>query len=799
MREAYKDLPNDDCGLLGDVRGFLEDETWPDLVDRIRIGMEMQITVQKDKGERFDKEFRNDEGEIVTFEAFKNGVDEFWPIRIPRDANENPKFNYFRSMPWYPAVYAKEIGGTGWDWWNKKSRWVGFDFDSMVGHKIGLSAEELEEIRERVKSVPWVELRRSTGGKGWHVYVFLKGEATQNRAEHMAVAKAVLEKLSGICGFDFAQKVDGQGGNMWFWRKDMPENGLELIKEATELCEVPDDWKKHVKKQSKPAANVKKADVADDQCKPAAGAKKLDLTPDQQKLLNWLKENHPNCHVWKEDMRMLRTHTVVLKLAHMALGLPGTFETISPGTELHDPNCWAKPLLCCGWNVGRFGAGPAEHPSWSKDEKGQTVTTFACSPPPLRLPDWMKKEEKKEDWPVLHPDAMFGLTGKIVKTIEPHSEADPIGILVQHLVVFGNRVGRGAYFQVEATRHHTNLFSILAGDTSRGRKGTSEGQVRGLYNKVEEKGISPVSGLVSGQGLIWLIRDDIVKKYADKKTGEIKEKVVEFGVDDKRLLIVESEFANTLKVMGWKDCTLSAQLRQAWDGDTMKTAAKNAPATASNPHVSMIGHITVEELRACMCAVDAKNGNFNRCLWLSVRRSKKLPDGGGRPDLSEIVPQLQGALEFAKTAGEMKRDVDAGRLWNEFYTSIPDCRPGLFGAVTDRGEAQVLRLSMTYALLDKSNVIRAEHLRAAIAVWKYCEESARKIFGDSTGDPLADKILNITREREGVTRSELFDATGKNYSKKEIEYAVNLLLRMNLIKEEDYKTGGRTGKKYLAA
>jgi hypothetical protein len=52
-----------------------------------------------------------------------------------------------------------------------------------------------------------------------------------------------------------------------------------------------------------------------------------------------------------------------------------------------------------------------------------------------------------------------------------------------------------------------------------------------------------------------------------------------------------------------------------------------------------------------------------------------------------------------------------------------------------------MRLSAIYALLDKSTFIRPEHHQAAMALWRYCEQSARWVFGTSTGNKNADKIL----------------------------------------------------------
>src|SRR5262249_25864135 len=162
-------------------------------------------------------------------------------------------------------------------------------------------------------------------------------------------------------------------------------------------------------------------------------------------------------------------------------------------------------------------------------------------------------------------------------------------------------------------------------------------------------------------------------------------------------------------------------------------------------HISIAGHITKEELLRCMNDVEGFNGFANRFLWLCVKRSKLLPEGGQPVDLAPLVERLSGAVRFAKAAGQMTRDEEARRLWAQVYAELATPHDGLFGAVTSRAEAQVLRLSMLYALLDRSVVIRSEHLRAAVALWRYAEDSARYIFGGSTGDPVADKVLAIIR------------------------------------------------------
>lgn len=79
-------------------------------------------------------------------------------------------------------------------------------------------------------------------------------------------------------------------------------------------------------------------------------------------------------------------------------------------------------------------------------------------------------------WPEpLAEQAFRGVAGQTVRAIEPNSEADPAALLVQMLLAFGSVIGRSAHFRVEADRHYCNLFAVLVGVTSEGRKGTSWG------------------------------------------------------------------------------------------------------------------------------------------------------------------------------------------------------------------------------------------------------------------------------------------------------------------------------------
>ncbi len=410
-----------------------------------------------------------------------------------------------------------------------------------------------------------------------------------------------------------------------------------------------------------------------------------------------------------------------------------------------------------------------------------------------------------DDWPILDGAGLYGLAGDIVRTLDPHTEADPVAILVQTLVMFGAAVGRGPHARAEADRHGTNLFATLVGETSKGRKGTAFGQVRGISRMADPEWESEriKSGLSSGEGLIWAVRDRIEKTEPIKERGRVvgyQQVVTDEGVSDKRLLVYESELALVLKIQGREGNTLSALIRQAWETGTLRTLTKNTPAVATDAHISIVGHITKQELLRYLDSTDVANGFANRFLWACVRRSKLLPEGGSLPDADRrrLAAEISVSLEAARKVDEVQRDAKAAQLWRDVYEELSGGKPGILGAITSRAEAQVLRLALIYALLDRSGEIRVEHLAAALAVWSYCEDSARYIFGDATGDKNADEILRALRAVPvGLTRTEISELFGKNVPAGRIYPALDLLRYLGLARVEVLAGAGRPAERWF--
>jgi hypothetical protein len=180
---------------------------------------------------------------------------------------------------------------------------------------------------------------------------------------------------------------------------------------------------------------------------------------------------------------------------------------------------------------------------------------------------------------------------------------------------------------------------------------------------------------------------------------------VDHGVADKRLFVLEAELAGVLRVMQRDGNTLSAVVRQAWDGGDLRALTKNSPARATGALVSVVGHITADELRRYLDRTESGNGFANRFLFACIRRSRCLPDGGGAVDLGGLAGSVRDALAAARGIGPVGRDAEARRLWHAVYPELSEGRPGLLGAVTARAEAQVTRLALLYALLDRRGAI----------------------------------------------------------------------------------------------
>ncbi|HEX6779505.1 MAG TPA: hypothetical protein VF099_14940, partial [Ktedonobacterales bacterium] len=354
----------------------------------------------------------------------------------------------------------------------------------------------------------------------------------------------------------------------------------------------------------------------------------------------------------------------------------------------------------------RPASGATEPPSPAGEEAGGTSADDTPAAP-VEAGE-MQAWGAARAWPEPPRDTVYhGLAGEIVNTILPHTEADPLAMLVQLLTAFGASIGPGPHFKVGPTRHQPRLFSVIVGKSAKARKGDSW---QGVREVLELSGVAPriQTSLSSGEGLIWMVRDPIIStKFVPGKAGQqghYEQVVEDKGEPEKRVLVVSGEMAQIFKVLRREGNTLSAILRDAWDQGNLSIATRAMAARATGAYLSVIGHITVDELRKELNSLDAANGFANRFCWFAVKRSQELadPDALDEDKLASLAARFRQAVEQARQIGRMQRDALAKAKWKEMYRELGKEHSGFAGALISRSEAQVLRLSMLYALLDGS-------------------------------------------------------------------------------------------------
>lgn len=396
--------------------------------------------------------------------------------------------------------------------------------------------------------------------------------------------------------------------------------------------------------------------------------------------------------------------------------------------------------------------------------------------------------------PKLKPKCSFGLAGDIIATISPHTESSEAALLSQFLCTFGNCINRNVYFVTEADKQRGNIFVLNVGISSKGRKGTSWGYIEKIFSLAEPTWANNCikSGLSTGEGLIYPLRDSESEQANDPMTKLTR---------DTRLLCIESEFSSVLKVISRDGNTLSPIVRNAWDGRKLSSLTKVNPISVSDPHISIIGHITKVELMSHLKRDEIWNGFGNRFLYFYVERARLLPEGGSIDEnvFKTIAEEISASISFAKELGEIKRDSKARNLWADIYSELSNSRPGMVGVLSSRAEAQVVRLSLLQALINRKNVIDEDCLLSALAIHDYCIDSLNYIFGNLTGNSKADKLLEFIKSQpDGVKKGLIYKHFHNKTEAEEVNQNLEILMSMNLIRVKKVPTGGRDAEIWFA-
>lgn len=397
--------------------------------------------------------------------------------------------------------------------------------------------------------------------------------------------------------------------------------------------------------------------------------------------------------------------------------------------------------------------------------------------------------------PQMRPEGFPPLLRAICDAACANSEAHPVAVAVNVLAFFCAMVGRTAFQRIGDGIIHCRVFAIIAGKSGKARKGTSETLVRELFRMVDtivRKRLGTdarlrihAGGLSTGEGIAYAIRD--AREPDDGGKGG------DAGVADKRLLVVEAEFANGMAHCRREGNTLSPTIRNLWDGRDLEPLTKSSPTCASNPHVVLVGHITGQELRERATEGDVTNGLLNRFMISFVYRPKlvPLPSPTPRAALDGLAARLAAAVEFAATntavarigkadtvppdllannTHEVRMGDDAAAVWCNLYPGLSRDRDGKIGSLLARTEVYARMLAMVFAVMDCRDEIEPCDLYAAVAWIDYWTESAAFIFraGDGDDDQISDfdaEVLGVIRKSPGIK----LDDIQAHWSRKKIK------------------------------
>lgn len=361
-------------------------------------------------------------------------------------------------------------------------------------------------------------------------------------------------------------------------------------------------------------------------------------------------------------------------------------------------------------------------------------------------PDTTSSEEGADDAVVCLPTAeracLYGLIGDIATEASRNTEANPYAVGLNSLSFLSAAVGRAPFMPVGDTVHHPRIFSLHVGRSGIGRKGDSISLIRRIAQDLREgdPNLAPgihTGGLSTREGLAALIHDGFHDGRADVP-----------AIEDKRLWVVESEFANVLHQSRRDGNTLSSALRDCWDGASLQPATKANRVWATDPHVGIAAAITPHELMSLTSGRELANGFANRFVTIYAERRTliALPGATDAAVVGNFACRIGQVLKFASADQrgknntlEMCLSVAGKALYEEMYYGELN-RYG-FGpridGLLERRAPVLLRVAMILALTDLSLVIEPRHLDAALAWVRYWSDSVQFIFVD---DRVSDRV-----------------------------------------------------------
>jgi hypothetical protein len=408
-------------------------------------------------------------------------------------------------------------------------------------------------------------------------------------------------------------------------------------------------------------------------------------------------------------------------------------------------------------------------------------------------------------------EMMHGLIGDFAQTAACGKGLNPIATALACMTWLSAEVGPRITISIGDEKHPARIYGLHVAPTS-GGKGSSLAFVNRVREKINESypdllGQRYDSSISSGEGLALKIHDGFIQD--GKKLPP---------VGDKRLFLVEAEFAQVLTQTKREGNTVGTVLRNIWDyGKSISPMTKSERIWATDPHVSILGNITPFELRSKLTKNEIHGGTLNRVLMVYAEKKESVafPEPTSENDVERFVEKISRIVNFAK--GNYGNNSfshsehccatlshEAKELWQKEFESLDSSFGNeLVTAATSRKHTYALRISLLYAICDQSLVVDLDHLKAGIAWAKFSAVSAEYVLTagkeESTpADPKKiEKLINFLTENNGTaSRTDISKLCYNGHvNKDEFDKILQHLLNLRKIRKETLFVDSSAGKR----
>ena len=160
------------------------------------------------------------------------------------------------------------------------------------------------------------------------------------------------------------------------------------------------------------------------------------------------------------------TVTVIASLPHDDLSLGYALDEVLSASRQR-----RQREICQRWHSGEITPEQAAEAIMSLNSLGRNVVD----------------EVEADDFPEpLDEVAFHGLAGDIVRRIEPHTEADPVALLVHLLATFGSAVDRNPHAVADGARHGANITPLCVGHIEQEPQGTALAHTKRVVGRADE-------------------------------------------------------------------------------------------------------------------------------------------------------------------------------------------------------------------------------------------------------------------------------------------------------------------------